>query len=141
MLGQGVPDGTWGNVRREMRGDVGEGLRMPERRHRRGQRSRYRRNGTRRRKYCWEELFEGHTLYWGVPCMWGTHTGAGIPLKGLQPMEDPGWSRKRVRNQDCPQETIAYCPSLPYCPLRQPRDWQGLNIMCGQNRGRGDSER
>ena len=50
--------------------------------------------------------------------LWGTHTGAGTPSKGLQLMEGPGWSRKRVRrkeqgkkrvrNQEQQQETIMY---------------------------------
>lgn len=32
--------------------------------------------------------------------LWGTHTGAGTLPKGLQPVDDPGWSQKWVRRKE-----------------------------------------
>lgn len=64
--------------------------------------------------------------------LWGTHTEARTSLKGLPPMEDPGWSRKqvrrkkqgrkRVRNQEQQQETTMYQSNLLCYPLPQPMD-------------------
>lgn len=152
----GFRGAMWGNVRRETRGDVAGGVRTHKRRHRRGQRSRYRRmhvegdiagdragNGSCREARCGGRYLRGTVAV-------GTHTGAGTPLKELWRMEDPGWSRKRVRrkeqgkkrvrNQEQQQETITYRPNLLHCPLLHIRDRQGLSVTCGQNRGRGGVE-
>lgn len=128
---------TWGHKREETRGDTGGDVRMHKRRHRKVHSSRYRRRhveGDRAGNGSWREgLHAGGNLGRGL-CLWGTHTGAGTPPKGQQPMDDPGWSvvlvrrkeqgKKRAKEQEWHQES-----NLLHCPSPHPRDWQGLNVI------------
>jgi len=118
----GCRGGTWGNVRREKRGDMGGGRRMHKRRHRRGQRSRYSRvhvegdfAGDRDGNGSWREAhraggYLGGTVAGGDP-HWCRDTPAGTVAHGRPRLEQETSEKScgsRVRNQEQQQETIKY---------------------------------
>lgn len=102
----------------------------------------------RARNSSWREAhcaggYPGRTVavgnpHWSRDTPKGTaaHEGPGLQQKSKK----EGGGEEKSKRSETAARNITYQPKLLHCPFPHSRDWQGLSVMCGQNRGRGDSE-